>query len=127
MTAIDRNNKQNQFYRKQARLLMKVSKFREFVTKINRGKESLTYVTTQFLTLSPHVFPAREYTLTKESASSNRTKIMLCKNEKKKKKKYQLSKAKCSRSVNFLVVSIVKVGTMAIVALHLEACRESEF
>ena len=94
------------------------------MTKINRGKESLTYVTTQFATLSPHVFPAREHTLTKESASSNRTKIRLCKNEKKK---YQLSKAKCWRSVNFLVVSIVKVGTMAIVALHLEACRESEF
>ena len=46
---------------------------------------------------------------------------------KKKKKKYQLSKAKCSRSVIFLVVSIVKVGTMAILALLLEACRESEF
>ena len=102
MTAIDRNNKQNQFYRKQARLSMKVFKFREFVTKINREKESLTYVTTQFPTLSPHVFPAREHTLTKESASSNRTKIRLCKNQKKKKKKkYQLSKAKCWRSVNF--------------------------
>ena len=48
MTVIDRNNKQNQFYRKQARLSMKVFKFREFVTKINREKESLTYVTTQF-------------------------------------------------------------------------------
>ena len=127
MTAIDRNNKQNQFYRKQARLSMKVSKSREFVTKINRKKESLTYVTTQFPTLSPHVLPAREHLLTKESASSNRTKIRLCKNEKKKEKKYQLSKAKCSRSVNFLEVSIVKVGTMAIIALHLEAGRESEF
>ena len=86
MTAIDRNNKQNQFYRKQARLSVKVFKFREFVTKINRKKESLTNVTTQFPTLSPHVFPAREHTLTKESASSNRTKRRLCKNEKKKKK-----------------------------------------
>ena len=86
MTAIDRNNKQNQFYRKQARLSMKVFKFQEFVTKINREKESLTYVTTQFPTLSPHVLPAREHLLTKESASSNRTKIRLCKNEKKKKK-----------------------------------------
>ena len=46
MTAIDRNNKQNQFYRKQARLLMKVFKFWEF----NREKESVTYVTTQFPT-----------------------------------------------------------------------------
>ena len=50
MTVIDRNNKQNQFYRKQVRLSMKVFKFREFVPKINREKESLTYVTTQFPT-----------------------------------------------------------------------------
>ena len=98
------------------------------MAKTKREKESLTNVTTQFPTLSPHVFPAREHTLTKESARSNRTKIRLCKNEKKKKeKKYQLSKAKGSRSVNFLVVSIVKVGTMAFLALHLEARRESEF
>ena len=87
MTAIDRNNKQNQFYRKQARLSMKVFKFREFVTKSIEKKESLTYVTTRFPTLSPHVFPVREHMLTKETASSNRTKIRLCKNEKRKKKK----------------------------------------
>ena len=53
MTAIDRNNKQNQFYRKQARLSMKVFKFREFVTKSIEKKESLTYVTTRFPTRGP--------------------------------------------------------------------------
>ena len=54
MTAIDRNNKQNQFYRKQARLSLnegiQISRVRD---KINREKESLTYVTTQFPTWYP--------------------------------------------------------------------------
>mgnify|MGYP006973399430 FL=1 len=54
MTAIDRNNNQNQFYRKQARLSLnegiQISRVRD---KINREKESLTYVTTQFPTWYP--------------------------------------------------------------------------
>ena len=51
MTAIDRNNNQNQFYWKQARLSLnegiQISRVRD---KINGEKESLTYVTSQFPT-----------------------------------------------------------------------------
>ena len=61
MTAIDRNNKQNQFYRKQARLSMKVFKSWEIVTKINREKESLTYVTTQFPTVGDDAFALKSW------------------------------------------------------------------
>lgn len=51
MTAVHSDNKQDQFYRKQARLTMKLFKFLRVRDKINRERESLTYVTTQFPTI----------------------------------------------------------------------------